>query len=103
MVDDLIYPVVIIPEAVVSGLKHKCFPNGKEGVKNQLLRYYPQYATRFTIVTDNIVSHYLHAPAAGQCQAGNNIDQRSFSCTVGAEQSEELTSMDFEIHASQSI
>src|SRR5687768_7221500 len=99
----LLYPGPIILQAVITGLNHKGFPNGKERIKHKLLRNHPQHAPRLPVMGNNVVSHYAGAAAGSAGEPCYDVDKRCFARTVGAEQGEEFALLYFQINASQSL
>jgi hypothetical protein len=70
VLEDLVYPRVVVANAEVAGLDSERFAHREEGVEHQFLRHHPEVTARGTIVGLDIVAHHAKAAGIGAHQPG---------------------------------
>jgi len=75
----------------------------EKGIKHQLLRHDTKQTPRLCRLLGDIDAMHQDRSRRGLGQTGQDTDQRCLACTIGAEQTKELTRLDVKAHAIQGL
>jgi hypothetical protein len=78
-------------------------PHRFKGIGAEFLRHQADHGARSAIVAHDIVAVRGHGAGACGDDAANDVDQRGFARTIGAEQRENLAALDVQIDRLQGL